>query len=744
MKTTHPQFETFLKTQLNSKQQAAVRHANGPILVVAGAGSGKTRVITARICHLIITKDVPPACIIALTFTNKAAREMKERIKQTLPSQTQMPFVGTFHSYCLRLLKINAALLDTPQFAVMDSADQEKLLTSIIKKVNVTKKVSAKSLTYTISQIKTARALDNSYEIFDPFISSVCEQYEQTKKASHCFDFDDLLLEALKLFQKNKTFKTQFQAEIKHILVDEYQDTNAVQHALLKQMALKDKKQLAVDSICVVGDEDQSIYSWRGATVDNILNFTKDFTKTKTVTIEQNYRSVKQILDIANNVIKHNTKRNPKKLWSDKAGSGRALIMSALSGYQESDILAACAQTARASTTLNSVAILYRTHFQSRIIEEALLRNSIPYKIIGGIQFYERKEIKDLLAYLRLIINPFDRVSFARVINTPNRGLGDKFQETFFTAWDQEPLLNCKDVGQKLIEQKLVRLSRATAVKSFLALLCSEIANKKPTALLETIIRKTGYIDYLKKQYEKEEAQAKIDNVNEFLRALLHFEQQGVQTTQAILEEIALMQAQMSHQDEQEQCIQLMTLHAAKGLEFDLVMITGLEEGLLPSSRSLHDSDAVEEERRLFYVGITRARERLVLTHSKFRHTYGTMNEQVTSRFADEVPSSLVRHEDCAYWKQYKMVNFFQNWLGITNSSSLPLTFGPARIPDKPKKQPTFSTRSAWRKYQPVKHASFGIGVVQKIEKKSSTKTYLTIKFKTGIKKIDAQFVQRV
>lgn len=778
-------FDLFIKKELNKNQRSAVKNTTGPLLVVAGAGSGKTRVITARICNLILNHAVAPSSIIALTFTNKAAREMKERIVRFLPKSSELPFIGTFHSYCLRLLKLNRHLLEYPSFSIMDSADQEKLLTGIIKKVSITKKLSAKSLTYTISQIKTASTLGTSFEVFDPVISSIVQQYEKEKKASHCFDFDDLLLEMLKLFKSNKEFKERFQQEIRHILVDEYQDTNAVQHALLKQMAIKSGKILAIDSICVVGDEDQSIYSWRGATVDNILNFKKDFAKTKTVTIEQNYRSVKQILTIANEVIKHNKKRNPKKLWSDKEGKNRVALLSALSGYQESDLLAYAAQTARKSDELNSIAILYRTHFQSRIIEEALLRNSIPYKIIGGIQFYERKEIKDLLAYLKLIVNPFDRVSLARVINTPNRGLGDKFQEMFFDVWDAEPLLNCKEMGDALVASKKIKGTKAAALKGFLGVFTTNFHKEKPSIILDAIIARTQYLDYLKTKYDKQDAEAKIDNVKELLRALMHFEQTGVDTAAAILEEIALMQEKM-HEQTDENCIQLMTLHAAKGLEFDMVMLGGLEEGLLPSSRSLHDSDAVEEERRLFYVGITRARERLLLTHSKYRHTYGNMTDQLQSRFIDEIPGNLVLHEDCAYWKAHNSLSFFNRWLGIKQENST-LTFGSAQKtsfkdeirsfgPPKSAKKNTSKTSArknagpalrslpsrkapgvassyaghgrisevGWKKNQPVQHVKFGIGIVEKVEKKGTDKFYITARFKLGIKKIDAQFLKKV
>lgn len=422
-------FNNFLRNDLNSAQQEAVQHRDGSLLIVAGAGSGKTRVITARIANLILNEHIDPSSIIALTFTNKAAKEMQERIRFFLGGDTAIPFIGTFHAYCLRILKNNAHLLPTPFISILDSDDQQKMLHGIITRHHLNKQTTAQQLGYQISQIKNQTHNPDQMAYSwgqNPLIKQLFAAYEEEKRASKCLDFDDLLLETLRLFKRNPQlpdgthFMQRFHNSIAHILVDEYQDTNVVQHELLTAMA-KQNKQRVVDSICVVGDEDQSIYSWRGATVANIMNFKKDFDNTTVIKLEQNYRSVQPILEIANQIIKHNKNRNPKKLWSERTGSDRIRRIICASDYQESETIAHFLTCAGRTQKLNTIAILYRTHFQSRSLEEGLIRYSIPYKIVGGIQFYERKEVKDLLAYLRLIVNPFDRTSFFRVINCPAR-----------------------------------------------------------------------------------------------------------------------------------------------------------------------------------------------------------------------------------------------------------------------------------------------------------------------------------
>jgi len=741
-------FDTFLENDLNPAQKQAATHHNGAVLVIAGAGSGKTRVITARITYLIINRNALPSSIVALTFTNKAANEMKKRITQFLGNNHELPFIGTFHSYCVQLLKKNPDLLSTPFFSILDSSDQQKLIKAILQRNNLHKQFTAKSVSYQISQMKNYSTdpdeLAQNY-LTNPLLYEIYQAYEKEKKASKCLDFDDLLLETLQLFKKNRIFKELQQERVNHILVDEYQDTNVVQHALLKQMATKNK-QLLVESICVVGDEDQSIYSWRGATIANILNFKKDFSQTKIIKIEQNYRSVQSILDIANEVIQNNAQRNPKKLWSNKRGVNRVHILSCLSEYQEAETIAQMLTVIQEKHALNTVAILYRTHTQSRAIEEALIKQSVPYKIIGGIQFYERKEIKDLLAYLRLIANPFDRTSFFRVMNTPSRGLGAKFEEQFYTKWHNEPFLTFHQIATICVKEKIVTKSKAKELQQFVALFDGLEPTSKPSTFVEHIIQKTAYLNYIKNSYDPPEAETRIDNIKEFIDAIKYFESYHGNTITLFLDDVALMQEKMNSKNKQESTVMLMTLHAAKGLEFDTIILSGLEEGLLPTSRALQQDNALEEERRLFYVGITRAKERLLLLHTKYRYSYGQMVDQSPSRFLHEIPPSLP-HDDCSYWKQIQVRTFFADWFGIKKQTSV-MTFRGAHSVIKKKGQSkkniTNHFYAGWKKNQPVIHKKYGTGIIKVVEKKEKNKIYITVLFKCGRKKILSDYLQTV
>lgn len=753
-------FKKFMNDALNKQQQKAALHDNGSILVVAGAGSGKTRVITARIAHLILNKNVQSHEIVALTFTNKAANEMKERIKEFVENPNDIPFIGTFHSYCVRLLKKNQELLDTPFFSILDSDDQKKLINGILQRNNLQKQLSARNVSYHISQVKNKLADpdQNVEELFSmPLLYEVYCEYEKEKTASKCLDFDDLLLTALQLFKKNKTFKKDFQARLKHVLVDEYQDTNVVQHALLKQMA-KRSNTLAIDSICAVGDEDQSIYSWRGATIANMLNFKKDFPKTTMVKIEQNYRSVQPILDIANKVIEYNTQRNPKKLWSEKKGTDRIRMLTCMSEYQEADALCQCVITAHKKETKKSIAILYRTHAQSRAIEEALLKNSIPYKIIGGIQFYERKEVKDILAFLKLIVNPFDRTSLFRILNTPTRGLGKKFEQEFYELWHNEPFMNFLDVAKKMQEKEGKK--KAESIGQFITIFDSFDAQSKPSAATKEIIKRSGYLTYLKNTYDTEDANTRIENLQELIEAMQHFEANKTETIEKFLEDVALMQEKMAASDDQQEKVLLMTLHAAKGLEFDTVLLAGLEHGILPSSRSLDEDNLLEEERRLFYVGITRAKERLLLTHAKFRYTYGQMVDQFPSQFLHEIPKKHMTKHDSSYWNTLQQRAFFSDWFGMHSTESV-MTFSGSYHKNKTTtttkkkiikkasklkkaKKPPKILAGNWKKNQPVLHEKYGTGLVQKVDDKGDGTFYITVKFKSGTKKIVNKFLSKV
>ena len=764
-------FNNFLENNLNPSQHKAVHHESGAVLVIAGAGSGKTRVITARITNLIINRNVTAAAIVALTFTNKAATEMKERIASFLGHHNELPFVGTFHSYCVQLLKKYQEYLPNPFVSILDSDDKQKMIQGILQRNALQKQFTAKNVAHMISQMKNhidEKSQPSMEYLSHPMLTDIYNAYETEKKASKCLDFDDLLLEALRLFKNNSVVKSRFQEKVRHILIDEYQDTNVVQHELLKAMALSGKD-LAIDSVCAVGDEDQSIYSWRGATVTNMANFKTVFPGTTIVTIEQNYRSVQPILTLANSIIQNNTCRTPKNLWSEKKGSNRINKLLCLTEYQEARAIAQLLLVAKNKYGLNNVGILYRTHTQSRAIEEALLKDSIPYRIIGGIQFYERKEIKDLLAYLKIVVNPFDRVSFFRVINVPARGLGDKFEENFYANWNNEPFSTWQDIMKQLVLSGTLGKAKTLKIQEF----SSAIHEIEPTTTtskaLEHIINKTDYINYLKNNDEPQEAQARIDNIKELLEAVQHFETNGTTTIAAFLDEVALMQEKMSKQNRDAHAVSLMTLHAAKGLEFDLVILPGIEEGIIPTTRSLTTHDAVEEERRLFYVGITRAREHLLITNTKHRYSYGQMVDQFPSPFLAEIPANLIPHEDCSYWSIAQVHQFFANWLGTQTAKQTSSVYVPAFAPSsaksygghgkassdmssnrseggsKPEKIKEAGSKSTtWRKNQPVKHVKYGVGTVHEIEEKTSGETHITVRFKIGLKKIVAQFLQRL
>jgi ATP-dependent DNA helicase UvrD/PcrA len=725
---------------LNPEQQAAVTPRDGVFLVCAGAGSGKTRVITMRMLHLM-AQGAPPSTIVALTFTNKAANEMKERMISASDISYGTPLVGTFHSFCLRLLKSNASQLNRDDFSILDDDDQEKLLRTLINRHSLQKKTTPKSLSSLLSRLKnesTTGMVDFS-SVNDPLLQQLCILYEREKAMAHCLDFDDLLLETLRIFRTNTAFKTTFQSRVRHLLVDEYQDTNHVQHALLKAITLHDDT-FALDSLCVVGDEDQAIYSWRGATVTNMVNFAKDFPTTKRFTIEQNYRSVQPILDVANTVISYNTQRTPKKLWSERSATDRVRLLSCASGYQESEIVALCTKIYQTKLAHHSLAVLYRSHYQSRALEEALIRHSLPYTIIGGIRFYERQEIKDMLAYLRLIANPFDRISFMRVINVPARGLGDKFQEQFVDEWNEHPLCTFKDIAE-LITSSLSPTKQA-ALQTFLDCFSSLQTTDDAHGALTHIINKTQYMAYLATAFEDEEATTKKENIKELLHAIQSMEGRTHQSVTNFLDEVALLQDSITQQDAQHGSpgIRLMTLHAAKGLEFDTVILTGLEEGILPSIHNLYDPQALEEERRLLYVGITRAKERLLITHARYRYTFGAMTDQLASRFMKELMTNLVHHQDGSAFGTSQITSYLNDWLSETQPRISSASAHKARpIPEVPK------VSDGWYLAQKVHHEVFGKGTIKHIDTKDAGKTvHLTIAFGTTTKKVAASFVKPI
>ena len=764
-------FNSFVSQNLNHEQQKAVAPKDGSFLVIAGAGSGKTRVITARITNLILNCGVEPSSIIALTFTNKAAQEMQHRIEQFLPNLRTKPTIATFHAYCLKLLKKNAAILQAQPFSVIDSQDALKLLQTIVKDRGMDKLFNPKQLLPMFSSYKMNDTLHLDTPAWNMHhaqqFMELYNAYEQQKRLSNYLDFDDLLYKTFHLFDSNPQFKENHIKRHRHILVDEYQDTNLIQHELLKQMTLQNK-QIIVDSVCAVGDEDQSIYSWRGATVKNILEFNQEFQNTQIIKLEQNYRSTQQILDVANSIIKNNVDRNHKQLWSANTKQHQPMLLECLSDLQEAYSIAHLINLVSRTEKKSSIAILYRTHYQSRIIEEALIKESIAYKIIGGIQFYERKEIKDLLAYLRLLKNPFDRISLFRAINCPLRGLGEKFEEVFLKTWNENPFSNFKEVAAIVINCGLIPMKQIASVQSFTRLFDehllldlqknddkkSENIHQSVAKVLEHFIKKTEYISYLQDSCDKAEAETKRENVAEFIRAAEYFDDNNTSGLSQFLDDISLMQEQIKKDDSAVDRISMMTLHSAKGLEFSTVILVGLEEGILPSNQSIGQEN-VEEERRLFYVGITRAKEKLLITYSKYRNVYGKMDQQRPSRFLSEIPQHLMVHQEAAHWTKSSFMTFFQDWINNQKAPKAQATYQARTMTSN--LSSTVNTNSSEdnsakvsakqlhiRRLQAVRHATFGLGIAHQVEQKGD-KSFVTVHFTHhGTKKIDSSFLEIV
>jgi len=738
----HAQLKKLLTQELTEPQYNAATCEQGIILVRACAGAGKTRVITARVCNLLLNNNVPAPSVLALTFTNKAAQEMKQRIAQSLPPEWPIPFVGTFHSFCLNFLKRHT---NTP-FSLMDTADREQCIKAIMKRNAVPKRITPQQISSAISRhkndITSVKQLSRPLE-GEALLQQIYVAYEQEKRTAHCLDFDDLLLEMLKLFENNPDIKKNFQSTVRHILVDEYQDTNRIQHALIQAMSFSNQHTFSLDSLCVVGDEDQSIYGWRGATIANILSFPQQFPTVKTITLDQNYRSVQPILKLADHIIQQNKQRVAKTIWSNRTAHNRVRIISCASSFQEGDIVVACARSLQQQNSLAKLAILYRSHFQSRSLEESLIRHSIPYKIIGGTQFYDRQEVKDILAYVRVIVNPFDRISLQRCINTPTRSLGDAFVEKFIDIWSEQPDSSCYDIAAHMLNNIALPSGKQVALKRFIDIIDPKYQQQSMNICLEHILNATQFFTYLEQIYEPAEAKERAANIHELCNAVSAREAQGIISPAQFLEEITLLQDQLSSKEDSTDYVRLMTLHSAKGLEFDTVIIPGVEEGILPSTHAWSD-EGVEEERRLLYVGITRARERLIITHSAMRHMYGRVNSQLASRFIENIPDALAPLTDIAGWYSHRITTDITNWFELTpchqkkSSPEIPpLTFNNTIGASQQK----ISATITWRVAQRVKHTQFGIGTIVFIEA-SSTTPRLTIKFPHGIKKISASFVQ--
>ncbi|WP_025026146.1 DNA helicase PcrA [Caldalkalibacillus mannanilyticus] len=633
---------------LNPQQRRAVVETDGPILLVAGAGSGKTRVLTHRIAYLLAEKRITPWNILAITFTNKAAREMKDRVAALVGGQAEDIWISTFHSMCVRILRRDIDRLGySRNFSILDSGDQLSVVKEVMKRLNLdTKKFEPKAIRGSIShfknELKTPQEVSNLVgNYYDKVVADVYEGYQKTLRTNHALDFDDLIMLTVRLFQEVPDVLDFYQRKFQYIHVDEYQDTNRAQYLLVSLLADRHR------NICVVGDTDQSIYMFRGADISIILSFEKDYKDAKVIKLEQNYRSTKRILQAANEVIKNNSSRKAKNLWTENEEGAKITYYRGDNEQGEAYFITEKIQEAISKgSKYKDIAILYRTNAQSRVIEEVFLKSNIPYQIVGGTKFYDRKEIKDILAYLRLISNPDDDISFRRIVNVPKRGIGEATVDRLAQYADEKGI----SMYSALAEVDFIGLSSRAAnqLASFYDLMRNMIQMVdylSVTELTEQILEKTEYIEILKKE-NSIEANARIENIEELLSVTQDFEQKSEdKTLLAFLTELALVADIDQVDDDEEEVgnqVLLMTLHSAKGLEFPYVFLVGLEEGIFPHNRALIEESEMEEERRLAYVGITRAEKELFLTNARMRTLFGRTGMNPESRFIQEIPAEIL------------------------------------------------------------------------------------------------------
>ena len=683
---------------LNNEQKEAIINTEGPMLILAGAGSGKTKVLTTKIAYLIKNNNVDPCNILAITFTNKAANEMKTRVNNLIDSTSDMQ-ISTFHSFGLSIIKKHYKLLDLKSnFTIIDSDDSLLTVKKILKEMNLDPKYyNPKMIRNKISSAKNELVdplgLSNfSNNEIDDIVVKVYEKYQAKLKANNSVDFDDLLMLPIILFNKNKSVLEYYQNRFKYILIDEYQDTNKVQYILTKYLSAKYK------NICVVGDPDQSIYGFRGSNYKNILNFEHDYKNTKVIMLKQNYRSTKNILGVANSVIKNNKNRKEKELWT-KNDSGSKVVYKRLDD-EKSEAKYVCEKIKELilnNEPREEIAVLYRTNAQSRNIEDALLKSNIPYKVVGSFYFYNRKEIKDLIAYLKLIYNPNDDLSLDRIINVPKRGIGLKTMENLTTKASilNDSIFNIIDSGKELEFKKLIL--------SFI----DESEDMTLTELVDLILDKTGIRSELEKE-DTIESNSRLENLEEFKSVTKSFEDKfGVISLSEFLDEISLV-SDLEEYKNRKDVVTLMTVHSAKGLEFDNVFIIGLEENIFPHTLSLNSNDDLEEERRLFYVATTRARKNLYLLNSKKRLLFGQDGYNEVSRFIFEIDKDFLQLE-----KGKNKASALDNKVKRSNNN--------------------VDSNCSYELGEKVSHQEFGIGVIVGIDKSVLT---IAFEYPVGIKKM--------
>jgi len=747
----------------NPEQREAVLHREGPLLILAGAGSGKTRVITFRIAYLIGDGHAEPDQVLAVTFTNKAAGEMRERVEALIGEDCNGIWLSTFHALCARLLRREAPRIGLSRdFVIYDSSDQVAVVKQALRELNVDDKfVPPRMALARISQAKNRMegpdALRGTYNIRDEQIAKVYERYLGALRDSNALDFDDLLLKTVELFESSQQVREFYARKFRYVMVDEYQDTNRPQYLLIRRLAEVHR------NLAVVGDPDQSIYKWRGADLKNILDFEHDFPEARVVRLEQNYRSTQVILDAASAVIRQNRNRKDKRLWTDRKGGARVVYFRGGDELEEADFIVRTIKDARTADVDSMMAVLYRTNAQSRAIEDSLMREAIPYKIIGGVRFYERKEIKDALAFLKLIINPHDDVSLRRVINVPARGIGKGVMDSL-QAIDPDavragapPLLaaglqeisSARSLWARLVygvDEGMLASRAVASLRAFrdLVVNLSEVARHEPVSIaLGKTLDQTGYLKALRDE-NSEEANERLENLMELVSAAREYElREPEPSLGGFVDRLSLLSEADEESGTRDARVWLMTMHAAKGLEFPLVVIAGLEEGLFPHSRSSDDEEEIEEERRLCYVGMTRAQSQLVLTSAARRRVFGEYQSTEPSRFLDEIPPELVERIAPSHASPYpgsfthSHYEFRTNPYGRKGRGGRFRETG-ATYAYEQEDQSATGVRPGMR----VRHPQFGIGNVVDVEEHGDD-LKITVRFNTvGVKKLLARYAK--
>jgi len=716
---------------LNNEQKEAVLSTEGPLLILAGAGSGKTRVLTYRIAHLINDMGAYPGSILAITFTNKAAGEMKERVERLVGEVSRDMWISTFHSVCVRILRRDIDVIGyNKNFAIYDSSDQQTLIKHCLKELNVDDKMyPPKAVLEAISKAKNELIYPDQYMNDREFdyrgrkIAEIYSLYQKKLSQNNALDFDDIIMKTIELFTIDKSILDYYQHKFKYIHVDEYQDTNFAQYRLISLLAEKHR------NLCVVGDDDQSIYGWRGADIRNILEFEKDYPDTKVIKLEQNYRSTKNILHAANGVIRCNRGRKPKQLWTENKSGDKIVIYEAANEHEEAQFIAkTILKDVDEGRSYNDFSVLYRTNAQSRVIEEMFMMYRIPYRVVGGLKFYDRKEIKDIIAYLRVIYNPYDDISLRRIINVPKRSIGDNTLEKI----EQYAALRGISIMEAVREaQSINGLSSraASSVMKFGQLMDNFIntyAELSVPSLIKDILDNTGYLKELEASGEIED-QTRIENLQEFISAAQEFHNNSEdKSLGAFLESIALV-ADIDTLDEEEHAVIIMTLHSAKGLEFPVVFMAGMEQGIFPHLQSMENEEELEEERRLCYVGMTRAKEKLYMTLAYQRTLFGRTQYNAASDFLKEIPIECI--EGMAERVQKKEIR-----KSISDSivNSMPIL--------TPKENKVVTSRDSVKVGQKVVHKKWGMGTIVAVDNKTDD-IELTIAFDSqGIKKLSAKY----